>query len=67
MFTPRALRRLLAAHFDEEKVEVRGFGNLYAATAFLHGAAVQEVSKRKLGRQVPGPEYFIVIGARAVA
>jgi SAM-dependent methyltransferase len=67
MFTPRVLRKLLAAHFDEKKIEVRGFGNLYAATAFLHGAAVQEVNKRKLGMRVAGPEYSIVIGARAVA
>ena len=67
MFTPRAVRRLLAAHFDEQKIEVTGFGNLYAATAFLHGAAVQEVSKRKLGQRVAGPEYSVVVAARAVA
>lgn len=67
MFTPRVFRRLLTAHFDEEKVEVFGFGNLYAATAFLHGAAVQEVSKRKLGQRVAGPEYSVVVAARAIA
>jgi SAM-dependent methyltransferase len=67
MFTPRVLRKLLNAHFDEQKVEVRGFGNLYAATAFLHGAAVQEVSKAKLDLQAAGPEYTVVVAARAVA
>jgi SAM-dependent methyltransferase len=67
MFTPRVMRRLLSAHFDEGKVEVRGFGNLYAATAFLHGAAVQEVSRRKLDLEAEGTEYAIVVGARAVA
>ncbi len=67
MFTPRVLRRLLAAHFDEGKIEVRGFGNLYAATAFLHGAAVQEVSKRKLETAAECPEYSVVVAARAIA
>lgn len=67
MFTPRVLRRLLTAHFDAEKVEVSGLGNLYAATAFLHGAAVQEVSTRKLRARAGGPECFIVVAARAVA
>ena len=67
MFTPRVLRRLLAAHFAEEKIEVHGFGNLYAATAFLHGAAVQELSKRKLAMPAASPEYSVVVAARAVA
>jgi SAM-dependent methyltransferase len=67
MFTSQAIRRLLGKHFDEEKIEVRGFGNLYAATAFLHGAAVQEVSKKKLDQTASVPDYSIVVAARAVA
>ena len=67
MFTPRAIRRLLTSHFEEKNIEVRGFGNLYSATAFLHGAAVQEVSRRKLDLQVVGPEYSVLVAARAVA
>lgn len=69
MFTPRAFKRILDAHFDREHVSVQGFGNLYAATAFLHCASVQDVSKRKLDRQPDPeePEYMILVGARAVA
>ena len=47
------------------KLEVNGFGNLFAATAFLHGAAVEEVNTAKL-EQVD-TDYPITICARAVA
>ena len=67
MFTPQALQRLLEKHFDEDKIEVQGFGNLYAATAFLHGAAVQEVSRKKLDLPASVPDYSVVVAARAVA
>lgn len=67
MFTPRALERLLKAEFDPDKIEVESFGNLYAATAHLHGAAVQEVSKSKLMVPSIGNEYSVLIAARAVA
>jgi SAM-dependent methyltransferase len=64
-FSVPSMERLLAAAFDPEKVEVVPLGNLYAATAFLHGAAVEEVNKRKLQRVMP--EYAVIIAARAVA
>jgi hypothetical protein len=54
-------------HFDDQKIGVCGFGNLYAATAFLHGAAIEEVSKSKLELPPRGADYFIVICARALA
>jgi SAM-dependent methyltransferase len=64
-FTAHSLERLLSAVFDPARVDVSPFGNLYAAAAFLHGAAVQETSSKKL--QPVMPEYAIVICARAVA
>lgn len=63
--TPRSVERLLKSSFDPSKVEVSPFGNLYAATAFLHGAAIEEVSRSKLKPVDPG--YAITIAARAVA
>lgn len=64
-FTDNAVERLLAREFDGGSTEVRPFGNLYAATAFLHGAAVEEVDAEKL---IPSmPEYAILIAARVVA
>ena len=64
-FTPNSVARLLGESFDASKVEVASLGNLYAATAFLHGAAVEEVKTRKLEPTNPG--YAITIAARAVA
>lgn len=64
-FTPNSVARLLEAHFEPSKVEVSTYGNLYAATAFLHGAAAEEVDRRKLGPVDPG--YAITVAGRAVA
>jgi SAM-dependent methyltransferase len=64
-FTCSSVKRLLEGAFDRAKIEVRACGNLYAATAFLHGASVQEAIKAKL--QPVEPTYAITITARAVA
>lgn len=63
--TVDALRRLLCQRFEREKVSVECFGNLFAATAFLHGAAVEEVAKSKLEQS--DPAYPVTIAARAIA
>jgi len=63
--TEDSLRRLLAGSFDPSKVKLKTYGNLFAATAFLHGAAVQEVPRRKLTRF--DPAYPVTVAARAVA
>jgi SAM-dependent methyltransferase len=44
-FTPASLERLLAPIFLGG-VEVRGHGNVMAATAFLHGLAVEDLADR---------------------
>lgn len=63
--TGPALERLLGGSYKPEKIDVSVYGNLYAATAFLHGAAVEEVSKRKLDSF--DPAYPVTVAARAVA
>jgi SAM-dependent methyltransferase len=63
--TEGALQRLLSRTFDSEKVSVESFGNLFAATAFLHGAAVEDVAKSKLEQS--DPAYPVTIAARAIA
>jgi len=65
LFTSLALERLLAAQFDRNKISVAAHGNLYAATAFLHGAAVEEVRSNKLRKT--DSSYPVTITARAVA
>ncbi len=62
--TGPALEQLLCGPFDSERIDVRAYGNLYAATAFLHAAAVQEVCKHKL--DVRDRAYPVTITARAV-
>ena len=64
-FSEPSLTRLLNGAFDPASVTVAAFGNLYAASLFLHGAAVEEASREKLQTTEPG--YAVVIGARAVA
>ena len=46
--TDDALRRLLGEAFDADKVTVSTAGNLFTATAFLHGAAVEDVPLRQV-------------------
>ena len=62
--TEPALGRLLSGPFDRGNVSISAHGNLYAATAFLHAAAVEEVSKRKL--DIFDRSYPVTIAARAV-
>ena len=62
--TAPALAKLLSGPFDPAQVTTRAYGNLHAATAFLHGASVQEVGT---GRLAPfDPAYPVTIAARAV-
>ena len=63
--TDRALAKLLSGSFEPEKVEVALFGNLRAATAFLHGAAVEEVGRSRLDPF--DPAYPVTVAARAQA
>lgn len=63
--TEPALRRLLCGPFHPEKVSLETHGNLYAATAFLHAASVEQVSRRKLDRF--DRRYPVTVAARAEA
>lgn len=62
-FTEASIRRLLSESFDQ--VEVAAYGNLAAATGFLHGAAVEDVGTDKLENY--DPAYPMIVAARAVA
>ena len=63
--TDSSVVRLLSGPFDRDKVELSVYGNLYAATAFLHGAAIEELSRRKLDPF--DPAYPVTVAARAIA
>jgi SAM-dependent methyltransferase len=62
--TEHAARRLLSGPFDPKKCAVRSFGNHYAASAFLRGAALEETSRRKL--DAADPAFPVIVAARAV-
>jgi SAM-dependent methyltransferase len=62
--TAHSAKRLFEDVFGRGKVQVESFGNVYAATAFLHGLAVEEVERRKL--DVQDPCYPVVVAVRAV-
>jgi SAM-dependent methyltransferase len=64
-FTSAALQKLLDQPFGRENVRVQAYGNVYAATAFLHGLAVSDVEPQKLIHF--DPDYETLVGARAVA
>lgn len=61
--TPAALHRLLEETFPGGSFEEAAFGNLYAATAFLHGAALEEVERRKLTPY--DPAFPVIVAACA--
>lgn len=63
--TEPALRRLLSGPFTAGNVSCETYGNLYSATAFLHAAAIEEVSKTKLDKR--DRAYPVTVAARAVA
>jgi hypothetical protein len=49
--------------FDEENLDIRSYGNVYAATAFLHGLAVEELDQKRLSYF--DPDYEMLISLRA--
>jgi SAM-dependent methyltransferase len=63
-FTAQAARRLFGDAFGGA-VEVRAAGNVYAATAFLQGLAIEDVEGAKL--DVRDPDYELVVLVRAQA
>jgi SAM-dependent methyltransferase len=63
--TELSLKRLLSPHFDSASISVQTFGNLFAATAFLHGASVEEVDRAKLHAIDQAFPVIIAASARA--
>jgi SAM-dependent methyltransferase len=63
--TELSLKRLLLQLFDPAEVATQTFGNLFAATAFLHGACVEEVDRARL--EPVDPVYPVTVAAWARA
>jgi glycosyltransferase involved in cell wall biosynthesis len=62
-FTPTALRRLFGERFGSNAVMVEDYGNVFAATAFLQGLAVEELDTRDL--DALDHAYPVIVAVRA--
>ncbi len=63
-FTSCSARRLFEIAFPASGVEVTAYGNVLAATAFLHGLAAHELKQREL--DYVDRDYELLITVRAV-
>ena len=61
--TPRSANRLFGDAFGSGDVEVAACGNVYAATCFLQGLALEEIERDWL--KVHDPAYPLVVCVRA--
>lgn len=61
--TPVAITRLFGAVFGADNVRVESHGNVFAATAFLQGLAVEDVDSAKL--DVHDPCFPVIVAVRA--
>jgi len=64
-FTSLSAARLFNEVFAPECVRVAAFGNVLAATAFLHGLTVADLTQQELDHQ--DRDYEVTIAVRAVA
>ncbi len=63
-FTAASITRLLGELFDPKAVEAQAFGNVLAATGFLHGLAAAELTPEELDHF--DHNYPVIIGVQAV-
>lgn len=61
--TPVAAMRLFGEVFGPENIQVESHGNVYAATTFLQGLALEEVDRGKLN--IDDPAYPVIVTVRA--
>ena len=62
-FTSLSARRLFKEIFPEANIAIRAYGNVMAATAFINGLAVKDLSQNELDRNDPNYEVVIVVRA----
>jgi predicted ATP-grasp superfamily ATP-dependent carboligase/SAM-dependent methyltransferase len=63
-FSSMSVQRLLEELVPAEAIQLRTYGNVLAATAFLQGLAAEELTRKELA--VPDPQYQLIIAARLV-
>jgi glycosyltransferase involved in cell wall biosynthesis len=63
-FTPASIQRLFQRSFPADALDLKAYGNVFAATAFLQGAALEEVDGAKLDDHDPAYPVIITLRAR---
>lgn len=63
-FTDKAMHKLMEETFPGGTCEVNTYGNVYAATSFLYGMGLPEVSKQKLDHN--DPHYQVIVTVKAI-
>jgi SAM-dependent methyltransferase len=63
-FTSLSAQQIFARAFGETNVQIRTYGNVYAAVGLLHGLAIEDIDEAKL--DAADPDYEVVITVRAV-
>jgi SAM-dependent methyltransferase len=62
-FTSASLRRLFNESFDSERVSIEAYGNVLAATAFLHGLSADELTEDELRHR--DRDFEVLLAVRA--
>ncbi len=62
-FTGRSASKVFSEVFSPENVVVQTYGNVLAATAFLHGLVQEELTQEEL--EYNDPDYELTIGVQA--
>ena len=63
-FTSLSLRKAFGEVFPDSHITIKAYGNVLAATGFLHGLTAGEFRKEELDYQ--DPDYEMIIGGRIV-
>src|SRR5262249_54762497 len=63
-FTSLSTRMLFKEIFLEPNIQLKAYGNVMAATAFINGLAADDLSREELDRH--DPDYEVVVVVRAI-
>jgi SAM-dependent methyltransferase len=63
-FTTAAIRRLLEESFAPDAVTVKAYGNIFVATAFHYGVALEELRSNELEKS--DPMFPVIVTAHAI-
>jgi hypothetical protein len=63
-FTSLSLRKVFGEVFPDSHITIKAYGNVLAATGFLHGLTAGEFRKEELDYR--DPDYEMIIGGRIV-